>query len=365
MKKLLLATTMLVGTAGFAAAEVTLSGDARMGIVNDGTDTTFTSRARVAFGLSGETDGGLSFGASFRADNAAGAAAGTAGSVFISGAFGKLSVGDVDGAALAATGDLGGVGFTGLGDLNEMQYVSRLSNGINATTELALELGEIGFGPYSIGYSVDTGLSSLPRILYSYTAGDFTAYASVAHSESATVTLDDVSVSRAFASIGAGDITLGTGLSLSGPIDTSLTEIAVGGSYVSGGLMIAAGYEQAKLSISGPLAEFLGVDGEATLGHATLALGYETGNIAAKLVYGRAGQDLADLVVDENQYGASVTGTFDATSVTAFVRNDFFDDTHFGVGAKYSLGTGATLAAGYARTQDADGSFDLGLNLSF
>ncbi|MEY4697508.1 MAG: hypothetical protein RIT14_1936, partial [Pseudomonadota bacterium] len=57
MKKILLATTILVGTAGFAAAEVALSGDARMGIVNNGTDTTFSSRARVSFTMSGETDG--------------------------------------------------------------------------------------------------------------------------------------------------------------------------------------------------------------------------------------------------------------------------------------------------------------------
>ncbi|NJS38490.1 MAG: porin [Rhodobacteraceae bacterium] len=77
----------------------------------------------MEFTLSGETDGGLSFGASFRADNAAGANAGTAGSVFISGGFGTLSMGDVDGAANAALGHVDGVGLTGLGDLNEVTYL--------------------------------------------------------------------------------------------------------------------------------------------------------------------------------------------------------------------------------------------------
>ncbi|MEY4872790.1 MAG: hypothetical protein RLZZ563_2120, partial [Pseudomonadota bacterium] len=62
MKKILLATTMLAATAGFAAAEVSLSGDARMGITKvDGSDAVLNHRARVKFSLSGETDNGLSF----------------------------------------------------------------------------------------------------------------------------------------------------------------------------------------------------------------------------------------------------------------------------------------------------------------
>ena len=133
MKKILLATTMLAATTGFAAAEVTLSGDARMGIISDfdnaltplvnESDLQFTSRARVKFTMSGSTDGGLEFGASFRAQDAVNASKGTAGSVFISGAFGKLSMGDVDDAANAAVGQVSGVGLTGLGDLNEMTYI--------------------------------------------------------------------------------------------------------------------------------------------------------------------------------------------------------------------------------------------------
>lgn len=82
MKKILVATTILSASAGLAAADVTLSGSARMGIVSgfsdnnaangDESDVVFNSRARVAFTLSGESDSGLSFGASFRADNAPG-----------------------------------------------------------------------------------------------------------------------------------------------------------------------------------------------------------------------------------------------------------------------------------------------------
>ncbi|MBA4352594.1 MAG: porin, partial [Rhodobacter sp.] len=84
MKKILLATTMLVGGASIAAAEVTVSGSARMGIVSgfsdgvaangDESDVVFNSRVRVIFSLSNETDSGLAFGASIRADNAVGGA---------------------------------------------------------------------------------------------------------------------------------------------------------------------------------------------------------------------------------------------------------------------------------------------------
>ena len=127
----LLATTALTLSAGVAAADVALSGNARMGVVYDGEDFGFNSRLRVQFTLSGETDGGLAFGGSIRADNADGAGGGnvdtggmTQGSVFISGEFGRLSMGDVAGAAEFIAGDLAGVGMTGLRFLNENTFLS-------------------------------------------------------------------------------------------------------------------------------------------------------------------------------------------------------------------------------------------------
>ncbi len=143
MKNTLLASTALVLSVGAAAAadftmadtghdhSITLSGDARMGIIYNRVeictegcvfsdyDARFTSRARVEFTGSGETDGGLGFGFSFRADNAGDAADGTGGSVFISQGGHTLAMGDVDSAAKAAVGDVSGVGLTGLGDYNE------------------------------------------------------------------------------------------------------------------------------------------------------------------------------------------------------------------------------------------------------
>lgn len=188
MKKILLATTMLAATTGFAAAEVTLSGDARMGIISnfdlastattDESDLQFTSRARVKFTLSGSTDGGLDFGGSFRADNAAGAAAGTAGSVFISGAFGKLTMGDVDTAAQSAVGQVSGVGLTGLGDLNEVSYI---------------------------------GGGNDPTALYEYSTGDLTIYASVTNPTLAEGPVSSVVAYSAAAKYALGDYTVALG----------------------------------------------------------------------------------------------------------------------------------------------------------
>ena len=124
MKRALLASTALVMSAGIAAAEVSVGGDGRMGVQSlDGADVKFSSRVRISFTASGETDNGLTFGGSIRADNASGGSSGTGGNVHVSGAFGKLAMGDVDSAAKAAVGQAGGVGFTGLGDLNEIKYI--------------------------------------------------------------------------------------------------------------------------------------------------------------------------------------------------------------------------------------------------
>ena len=170
MKNTLLASTALVLSVGAAAAadftmadtghdhSITLSGDARMGIIYNRVeictegcvfsdyDARFTSRARVEFTGSGETDGGLGFGFSFRADNAGDAADGTGGSVFISQCGHTLAMCDVDSAAKAAVGDVSGVGLTGLGDYNEA------------------------------GYGGNTGL---PAALYSYTGGALSFYVGV------------------------------------------------------------------------------------------------------------------------------------------------------------------------------------------
>ncbi|WP_195759832.1 porin [Paracoccus sp. S-4012] len=170
MKKLLLASSALVGLAGAAAAEVSVTGDGRIGLRFDSDELVLNeagvlvtrdtwnviSRARVRFTMTGETDSGLSFGAILRADQAdsrssrGGSNSLYAGEVFISGAFGRLTAGEVDSALESAVGDLPEVGLSGLNFYNEFQYSS------SDFDELFQDAG----------------------LLYSYALGDATLYAS-------------------------------------------------------------------------------------------------------------------------------------------------------------------------------------------
>ena len=107
-----------------AASPSTTSGD---------TDDDLRAVSRVRFGvnMTGETDSGITFGATIRADNAIGGQGGpedqgqTAGSVFVSGSWGTLTFGDTNGADEQWVGDVpGNYSLTGLTDFNETQFVS-------------------------------------------------------------------------------------------------------------------------------------------------------------------------------------------------------------------------------------------------
>ncbi|MEK6216562.1 MAG: porin, partial [Boseongicola sp.] len=112
MKKVLLATTALVASSGFAMAQgIELSGSAEIGLLDDGmNDAQFFSSVDVRISLSGETDNGLTFGASVDLNDVADQAVRTYSNsdnvnnqaadytVFVSGSFGTLTIGDTDGA---------------------------------------------------------------------------------------------------------------------------------------------------------------------------------------------------------------------------------------------------------------------------
>ena len=91
-------------------------------------ETTAKNRVRVAFSLSGETDSGLAFGASIRADNAGTGNSGTGGSQHLSGSFGKISMGDLNGADEDMIGDISAMSFGGLGSNQEHSYQSNDHN---------------------------------------------------------------------------------------------------------------------------------------------------------------------------------------------------------------------------------------------
>jgi len=172
MKKVLLASTALVATSGFAAAQgIELSGNAEMGIFDDGVDSAqFFSSVDVRFSMSGETDNGLTFGASIDLDDIGDMAiagndpSGNTGgefadySVFISGSFGTLTMGDTDGALDFAMSEV--AGGTAIADDHTAHDGYNGNSALDGTYDGQIARYDYSFGDFAFAVSAeldDTG----------------------------------------------------------------------------------------------------------------------------------------------------------------------------------------------------------------
>ena len=316
MKKVLLATSMLVAATGFAAAEVTLSGDGRMGVVYNGDDVNFSSRIRAKFNLSGESDSGLTFGGAFRADQATGAKDGNAASVFVSGAFGTIEMGDTVGAAEAVLFDLPEVGYTDL----DGAAITGASGGNE--------------GDFLTGDGAD-GITAAgnPSALYTYSFNDFTVAASLTDGHKAQGSVDD---DQAY---------------------------ALGVKYAFGDYTIGAAYEVLDYATPGAKnGQAAWIGGTAKFNDTTVYA-----------LYGKYRHTAGDKFGWDDQLGLGVSSKFDALTVNAYVKRTSFtvagvDDVYnYGVGAEYNLGGGAKVVGGIADSDVAGQKAiaDLGLKFSF
>lgn len=275
MKKVLLATTVLAMSATVAAAEVAVTGEARLGVIYNGntlapdSKAKFTSRVRVKFAGSGETDGGLSFGFSVRADQSGqGNTANNDSTAFISGAFGKLTFGDNDTAANALVGHVNAISLTGLGDNNELGYIGQTDTSVlyEYTTgglTFALSAGQLGTTDatsvavkYAVdGYSVALGYEQAKvlgvkddqlSLAGEATFSNFTVKAVIAdrksngktqYALSGTYTMDALSVSAFYAN---KDTKVGA-------VTTKSNAYGIGASYdLGGGATVKGGIQKVK-----------------------------------------------------------------------------------------------------------------------
>ncbi len=335
MKKVLFATTALIATAGVASAQgVSLSGSAEMGItggdVLNGAMTAvatnevqFSQNVDVTFTLSGTTDNGLTFGASVDLDEAAGIAGpetnhGGA-TVFISGNFGTLTMGDTDGAVDWALSDANTAGSPG--SIND---------------------AETGHAGYNGSFGDPMG-SDGQILRYDYSFGNF-GFA-VSHQQSANpvtgvVPLNPnsgstaVGVRYSMAAAGA-DVALGLGYSTTDfgtATDQEILGLSVAATF-GGGFSATAGYVQWTDVAGAP-----GVD----IDHSYIGLGYSFDAISLHANYG---------MMDSNVANADVSG--------------------FGFAAGYDLGGGASILLGYGSSnRDNPALLDndvwsLGLSMSF
>lgn len=341
MKKTLLLSTALVAFAGMAAADIALSGRAEMGVFGssaDDDDLDFFTDVDVTFTMSGETDGGLSFGASIDLDEV-----GSAESVeltddddniipnpaivdgatnnndddggatfFISGGFGTLTMGDTDGALDWALTDAGNI-----------------KNGGSIADDETEHAGY--FGAYHDGV-YDNQIAR-----YDYSFGDFGVAISAEMDDSDT---DD-------------DRDTGYAIGVNYSAD-------LGGTVLNAGL----GYQQVDLGADdGDSEEIIGV----SLG-ADFAMG-----LSAGLTYVDGdvlGQE------DSSHIGVGIGYTTGALTLHANYGQFDFDEADiqpsgFGLSAAYDLGGGAVLHAGYGSSDfdvddvdDVD-TYSFGLGLSF
>ena len=372
MKKILLATTVLAMSAGFAAADVSVSGDGRMGVVSSDGVMTFSNRMRIKFSGSGTTDGGLAFGGSFRAHEAAAAEGGTKGSVFISGAFGKVTMGSVDSGDSASVGQLASVGFAGLGSGNSISYAADAGgdNGLPGTL-------------------ADAGGA---KVLYTYSAGALTVNASSAQMTDGGATAYGIGGSYT-----SGPVTVGLGY---GVVDGgSLSALKSYGTATGG----AAAYTTISAAADASVTD-LSLSASYVMGATTVKAIYQAKTLDASFATQAATAALPALTAvsissPATSMGMSVVHTIDALSLTAYAISTELDIadalsadnptvSRYGVGFGYDLGGGAKVVGGWATVDaltataiTAAGTagalqqytassvgvdlFDLGLNLSF
>ena len=323
MKKLLTATTALALAGGAAFAEITISGDAKLGVdYNSEPDAmvskhSFKHEMGIDFSASGTTDGGLSFGGSAGFDT--GAKKLNTGTVFVSGAFGKITIGGNDSADLLA----GGIADVGLNDVGVDDVV------------------EYFYGTTASQFRYDQSVGNIALAISAGTnpAGDATATAPGAKK-------NEYAIGMSFSASGA---TVGIGYD-------SRKTISVGLGYSAGQIAANAFYAKG----SGLSYMHMGADGsddpqvqgnedddgmfDSSVTGLGVDLSYTMGASTLTLVYAKAD---VDNIRPEWLSGAT-TPTFGSESFKGV-----------GINIKHSLGGGADLIAGFGQVpQKAVASLD-------
>lgn len=157
---------------------------AAVAAVADSTDA--ANRFRIAFTGTGETDSGIAYGISGRAEQSDST---LSGSQYISGAFGKISMGDLGGAAKDAVGNVAGVGLTSLSSHHEVAFQADQHNiGYQFST------AGLTFG-MSQNTAVKTGSNSAMGLSYSGDMGGMSVSVGVGQSKVGTSTQSSMSIS--------------------------------------------------------------------------------------------------------------------------------------------------------------------------
>ncbi|WP_375551258.1 MULTISPECIES: porin [Rhodophyticola] len=333
MKKVLFATTALVALAGAAAADVTISGSAEMGIIGGDRDaagdpvngalattdaTQFFNDVDIRFTLSGTTDNGLTFGAVVDLDEAGNLGneidnQGT--SVFLSGNFGTLTLGDTDGALDWALSEANTAGNPGSID--------------DAETVHAGYLGSYGDGQGG-------GVNGDNQVLrYEYTFDSFGI--AISHEQNAPAATGLVPTNARDGSTAIGF-----------RYDAALAGVD---------LQFGLGYQ---------VTDFGTADDQAIVGVSVAAV--FAGGFEATIQYSDWTDVNGAAGVDDDHIGIGLGYSFDAFSIHANYGEFDSGAEGFGLAAAYDLGGGAGIHLGYGSSDQGGFSTDfwsLGVAMSF
>jgi len=157
MRKIFLATTVLVASTSFAFADLSLSGDAKFGLKYDSSNTdeiAIHSKVAIKFKASGETDGGLGWGAEVKMEKKGGGTGKIKSEkVWISGSWGKLTFGSVNSGDKKVVGQIDGDGdvpYIADKTKDAMAIYHYESNGF----EFAASTSQFGAGPETFGIGI-------------------------------------------------------------------------------------------------------------------------------------------------------------------------------------------------------------------
>ena len=275
MKKILLATTILGMTAGFASAEIAFTGSAAAGIASDaGDDYSAYSSMGLAVAATGETDSGLTFGAStsmtagesytFGDGDTFADEDGTFGNptIFVSGSFGTVTFANDDMDFYDDSNGDDDADFTG-GDVMYSGTFGAVSVGVISDVDTGAYSVQLGYSADAIALSADFDSYELWNVSASYTMGAVTATLGTNEGE---VTSLDVDYSANGITIGAGtdtdsawDISLGyaaDGMSIDVSTDSGEAWALEAGYDLGGGLSLAAGVNYTQDAFVGAAMKF-------------------------------------------------------------------------------------------------------------
>lgn len=352
MKKVLFATTALIATAGMAAAEVKISGYGRFGldwnegnaVVGDAdntSETNITSRFRLTFDASTETDGGVTVGGRIRAqaenrdggyDGTENTKAATWSSPQFHVAYGglRVNVGNIWGAIDSAPG----------------LYLNTTSvgTGIDGMGFNSLAIKGAGFDTFT---SAGAGRGGVEAI---YSAGGFTGHISYSKQNSNDFDRDEIVDDVADDANGE-------------------ERTAIMLNYSFGDYFVTGAYQA---SDNGPLITKGGVAVNANDDIMFFAAGADFGQFGATLQYAQTERADSVTLAGEAEIGAASTligwvNSADIDDTVLAADQSVNDGTSFGINYEYDLGGGVTFVAGYVNTaaDDNDNSVQAGLHFSF